>query len=54
MARFAYYSLTLLSALVAVRNVGAAPIITKRAVTQTADNFKELEYVLPFPRGVCR
>lgn len=42
MARFAFISVTLLSAVAALTSVGAAPIRVKRAVTQTAANFKEL------------
>lgn len=45
MARFAYLAVTVVSALAALTNVGAAPLRLKRAVTQTAANFKELEYV---------
>ncbi|KAL5498827.1 hypothetical protein ACEPAH_2182 [Sanghuangporus vaninii] len=44
MTRFVWLSLTIISGLASLSNVGAAPIRSKRAVTQTADNFKELDY----------
>ncbi|KAH8115851.1 hypothetical protein DFH11DRAFT_1701836 [Phellopilus nigrolimitatus] len=44
MARFAYFSMTVLFAFTTIINVDAAPIYMKRAVTQTADNFKQLDY----------
>lgn len=40
MTRFGFLSFVFLTAIVS--NVGAAPIWMKRAVTQTAANFKEL------------
>ena len=43
MARLAFVSVTLLSAIAALNGVGAAPLRFKRAATQTAANFKELE-----------
>ena len=45
MARFAFISISILSVLAALTNVGAVPIGVKRTVTQTAANFKELESV---------
>lgn len=47
MARFVYFSMSVLSLLSALTNTGAAPVRIKRAVTQTADDFKELEYAFP-------
>ncbi|OCB86514.1 hypothetical protein A7U60_g6409 [Sanghuangporus baumii] len=44
MTRFVWLSLTIISGLASLSNVGAAPIRSKRAVTQTADNFQELDY----------
>ncbi|KAF7796060.1 hypothetical protein EIP86_007231 [Pleurotus ostreatoroseus] len=44
MARFTYLSLAVVSAIAALSGVGAAPLRLKRAVTQTAANFKELDY----------
>lgn len=41
MARFAWLSLTILCGLASLAN--AAPIRAKRQITQTADNFQELE-----------
>ncbi|KAL5476666.1 hypothetical protein ACEPAI_2852 [Sanghuangporus weigelae] len=44
MTRFVWLSLTIISGLASLSNVGAVPIRSRRAVTQTADNFKELDY----------
>ncbi|GJE91223.1 hypothetical protein PsYK624_073720 [Phanerochaete sordida] len=44
MARFTFISVTVLSAIAALTGAGAAPLRLRRAVTQTAANFKELAY----------
>lgn len=47
MSRFTRFAVVLFSALALVNSTGAAPLKAKRmpAVTQTAADFKELEYV---------